>query len=862
MDFKWYAWDPENNPHQKLLIEKYVKEANGEYKKDSAGNLIDNPMYDASIDPKTGTKKQLVWFDLKPFDEEPIFIDNKYETFANWSKHPKWNEEIDEEYYADTKLPYKSRTLFRPGWDEDKPSGFIAEAVVLGKGGLKQVIGETENFTLFKLEKTKAHNNKYLLKYSNTNTINSIDQIKETGESSYFSTSGIWLFVSNAPNSISNFKLILIQEPGEKNSDSKNPPNSYFTDNVVLDSGQIQPLWKTTTGASFYNYLISVGLTDKEIYKLNYEDAMEYYKGYIERLYYRDYFNSYISIAPTLKTIADDKFSVDEFANRYKNTKLAEVELLSDFTNKDKVNINKVEINPDKSGAFIYFNLNTVEEIYMLNQNPIFMKIKFKDIKPTNNQIINLELNRQYFIDTAKHNYIKDFMTQIWQNKKSWFNGLTDEEFNKLNFTTDFSYLTKLLTIKVELVKPDSNIAIMPYKIFSIPLNVFKISEIDNFDEDKKKNPNHNSANDEDEPNKSQTKANIFANITLKTIELNGLNDVNEIKNFIISEIKKQIQGLELDKDYQIKNLDSVAFEMSLPQIRPSDNKYIHNAILVIEAINGRGILYGKVNNVVFHVFEHEINLKEIEIPDFSFEAGNLSEIREKITRYTYEKLLQRGLILGQDVEISNLENAVRNLAKGKGFKQAVVIKGINRKVVNLTSYNAINNAKIVVDDNGKQFLFDLMSIKTKKFSYKENVLSKLRDKVITDINEYLQKTYDIKYGIDWDLDLNELNNSLRLLTNEKNILKSIQIKIRPIAGSSKNAAEFTIENILNSSVIDDLDDVVVELPNNNDDIQKQKAKNKKLLISILAPLGLITLGISIALGWFIKVRYFDKKIK
>ncbi|MBU4690392.1 hypothetical protein KQ874_01645 [Mycoplasma sp. ES3157-GEN-MYC] len=102
----------------------------------------------------------------------------------------------------------------------------------------------------------------------------------------------------------------------------------------------------------------------------------------------------------------------------------------------------------------------------------------------------------------------------------------------------------------------------------------------------------------------------------------------------------------------------------------------------------------------------------------------------------------------------------------------------------------------------------------------------------------------------------------MRLLTNEKNILKSIQIKIRPIAGSSKNAAEFTIENILNSSVIDDLDDVVVQLPNNNDDIQKQKAKNKKLLISILAPLGLITLGIGIALGWFIKVRYFDKKIK
>lgn len=74
MDFKWYAWDPENNEHQQLLIEKYVKNERGEYKKDKEGNYINNPLYDPSIDPHTGTKKQLVWFDLNAFNGVKVFL--------------------------------------------------------------------------------------------------------------------------------------------------------------------------------------------------------------------------------------------------------------------------------------------------------------------------------------------------------------------------------------------------------------------------------------------------------------------------------------------------------------------------------------------------------------------------------------------------------------------------------------------------------------------------------------------------------------------------------------------------------------------------------------------------------------------
>ncbi|MBU4689690.1 hypothetical protein KQ878_01670 [Mycoplasma zalophidermidis] len=64
VDFKWYAWEPENNPQQKELIEEFIKDSEGNLLRDDKGNSIKNPKYDPSIDPETGTKKTtgLVWF--------------------------------------------------------------------------------------------------------------------------------------------------------------------------------------------------------------------------------------------------------------------------------------------------------------------------------------------------------------------------------------------------------------------------------------------------------------------------------------------------------------------------------------------------------------------------------------------------------------------------------------------------------------------------------------------------------------------------------------------------------------------------------------------------------------------------------
>ncbi|UVO24976.1 hypothetical protein zly1402F_01180 [Mycoplasma capricolum subsp. capripneumoniae] len=80
MDFKWYAWDPKTYAHQRELIEEFQKDEKGKTKRDKTGKPIKNPKYDPKIDPNTGTKKELIWFDFNthnPWIINSIYGDEK-----------------------------------------------------------------------------------------------------------------------------------------------------------------------------------------------------------------------------------------------------------------------------------------------------------------------------------------------------------------------------------------------------------------------------------------------------------------------------------------------------------------------------------------------------------------------------------------------------------------------------------------------------------------------------------------------------------------------------------------------------------------------------------------------------------------
>ncbi|WFQ93055.1 Mbov_0399 family ICE element protein [Mycoplasma feriruminatoris] len=500
MDFKWYAWNPGNDPKQKELIEQFLKDKEGNIVKDKNGVNIPNPKYDPKIDPTTGTKKQLVWLDFKNMH------------------YPQPNNE----YSRKTNLPDNFKTLFKPHEAHNLDSGAIAEAVVINKGALRSITQGIKDYTVYKLDPTTGTYDKQFYKNDKL--------AKLTTENTYFSSEGLWLFASAADKTIANFKLVYIVKDNVLDKDK------YLTTMLPNTNKIIRPLWNTQQGREFYNYLISNKLGDKEIQKLNYEAAMEHYKAYINALYNNYTFNSTYFISPKFKNL-DNKFTTGEFLSTYSsNLKKFKNDWLDDFENKDKVDISKIEVRPDKAGIYVWFKLNTFEANYKLSQDKYSVDVRFKDYNsssspnrnpgdssnpgssdssrngntpgsssggssngnrdnsrsggsggsggssgnnnnsqpgttnPTNStttkKSINLYLNSEYLYLLAKSSYKKEFLSKL--DTKEIFKN-TKDEIAKLDIHTEFSHTFNSLTINVNLKPEYSSI----YKIE--PQNTFKV---------------------------------------------------------------------------------------------------------------------------------------------------------------------------------------------------------------------------------------------------------------------------------------------------------------------------------------------------------------------------------------------------
>ena len=89
LKFKWYAWDPKNNPDQKKYIEPYLLDTAGKQILDKEGNPIKNPNYDPNIDPATGVYS---FWDCNETDE--IYEDIK----SIFSKYSLFLEELIYEF--------------------------------------------------------------------------------------------------------------------------------------------------------------------------------------------------------------------------------------------------------------------------------------------------------------------------------------------------------------------------------------------------------------------------------------------------------------------------------------------------------------------------------------------------------------------------------------------------------------------------------------------------------------------------------------------------------------------------------------------------------------------------------------------
>ncbi|MBE4704428.1 Mbov_0399 family ICE element protein [Spiroplasma platyhelix] len=226
LEAKWYAWDPETNPDQKKLITPTL--SNGKT----------NPDYDKEVNPKTGTKTQIIWVKKKsqyPFPLDPL---NKQGELIN----PNANA-------------------------EDYDLGFIAEGSVAG-------MGVQQSFKPSQVKSVSREGVDDALKeFTEPNDKQKLTEIIPNKNNTYWSWQGMWHYITKTLDGLAYEKYVLI---------GPNYQNKYprFLD-VLNDSTIAVDFWTTIHGFHLKNYLAKYkNLDSGNISILNYEQVVSYWKEY------------------------------------------------------------------------------------------------------------------------------------------------------------------------------------------------------------------------------------------------------------------------------------------------------------------------------------------------------------------------------------------------------------------------------------------------------------------------------------------------------------------------------------------------------------------------------------------------------
>ncbi|MBT1343520.1 hypothetical protein FCM03_00315 [Mycoplasma bovis] len=817
MDYKWFAWDPEKNKHQKELIEEFLTDEKGEVKKDKDGKPIPNPKYDPLIDKKTGTKKQLVWFDFKNGNTQPdsgLFAHddiNKYPEKDGWYyTNSDFAEDIsgsDKNYYKITKAPYKTKTLFAPHSNEnDLDPGVIAEAVVLdGKGALKQLIGKNENATLFKLT------SRGLYKIPKNAKKRFLELANETGSDNYFSEEGIWLFTSNAKDSISNYKFVLI------NKDSS--PYSQFLDNLPnFDS--LKPLWETKQGKRFFEYLEATKkLKYEQIKLLNYEDVMEYYKQYINDLWNGFEVNSPIAITPKFKKIPKQK-NISDIAtvDKFK-------QYLDEFENSDKVELSKVEVGGDNY-LKVFFKFKTTNTRYRLSQDEYAVPVEIDNSANDNSnsgdsndpsnkketkENIYLNLNSQLFLNLAAKNSYSSFKKYLPSiPKKDVFLSLDEKHLKLLNINYELNERLKLLIVNVSFIDSNNNekYNLLPKNSFTILLDFAKSISDDGSNNRKPSNSSNGSdwekvSPKDDDSNNRDGNSNNGSNSGVDN-NSSGSNRNNGSANGNSTNGNRNGNNGSNSGIDPNKNPYADPFSEKWPNDNSSGNNGINDDESDISE-DKRSIF----NGIVFK----RINLKG---------TSTFEEAKEWI-----KKLIQKqtpNLKLGSDYEIKNLDQ----IARERIYPQTNVsdFKNVNISIANLQALGKkFGYARVEVVNVVAQALdedIDLSKIKLNDINLNESKLSSLKTKVIDEINKQFK---DKNLELGKDLLIKNYEATIRALALGKGISANAEIIGNNIR--IKNSAFVKITNSATKVINDELssNNGFID-PNNNSNNGNRNAPN------------------------------------
>ena len=761
-------------------------------------------------------------------------------------KFLKWADKFDfYSYYSRiTGLPPFGLTFLHSRGKQIGYKGFIAEATVVNKAALKQLIGETDEFFMIKMP-------------TNGESWNNLEVLdNKVSADSYISKEGTYLFYSRSKEGVHNFKIVKIVDIN--NDDKNNINNKTFTDiNKELGNENgggykyISYLWETQVGNAFANYLKDKHRISLEQAKtMNYENVKQYWELYVTFLASGGY--DKIEISPKLDLSSEDwKFDYpNDFKKYLLDNNIDLIKKYGVFPYSDKVLVKKWEIDESSGALVVEYALNTANGMYSLTtykQNYFIKYKKFNILK----QRIKLLWNENKIKQKALQSSEKEFLEWFKNNLQDVL--INKDDLDKLNLT--YSYQNKVLTLNASLLDEYKDNYYLENDSITFENLIFN-SLGGFFDGLKKENINL-----KNELNKEKVIDLIKNNIFKQLIEFgkSKLDWRDEFGN------KYPYWGNAInfiESDFAIDNLTNENIEKLLKvynNVKEAKENGVDVKITMLDTKFGKNISTTfKVYNYSPAPISKTIDLNKLEFNDFdinydvSYDDNEQYQQKRKEILEIIKKEIQGQLtkfnpelVLGENVDASKDEwEALIDKMFFNNILGAVELKPLNNNMIVNSTIAKFKNSHITAT------IFDFSKIKIEGLKIKSKNYDELKALIISHISKEIKRNgiYNLTNNVDYEIVNIKNRDYLKSLIAVKG-LNILEIVVKSISKRYIGQTKF--------NVINDFDD---KLNGKDKDSWKKKLASKWIaLIVTLSILG----GIGLAAGlWVLIARIKSKKIK
>ncbi|SMC20243.1 Mbov_0399 family ICE element protein, partial [Mycoplasmopsis agassizii] len=716
---KWYAWNPENNKQQKLLIEKYLKDDDGNELLNEKGEKVLNPAYDEDINPKTGTKKQLIW------------VKNRRITSLKTLQDP---------------LDQNNNSLIRRNGNfYIKDYGFIAEAAILGKGA---------NLSAAGIEKL----NRYDVFYSENYDPVKQDEWKPykiNNEDSYFSKSGMYLFVAKANYGIDSIKMVAIGE----DFDNK----QKFLDQFV-DSGRYGWLnfWDSQAGKHLALWFKNKEIEENVYLKYSYEELLYFWKQYVESIARASITNA---DAETIR-IEFDQDKVKKYFNDKSRTDTFNITndfILENKWFKSQVE-NKLKLPIDKTKIELSAKVDTENSMITFDYRILSIPVNLYSV-----EVINQEFAIAFKGDKPIDNTGKDIVFSGFKVKEA---EVDPNEIYKVNFNYEYAKIIIEQITREQFQERSSSLFAKEW--------LYKV--VNTLDPNKTANVVFDTMlfNDKIEFNfrpvkKGQTLLKDYAKFFVKAdfkpglkiwdgswkpfydgsiadLNLNGLTKVEDIKKKILEYAKENLPSEYVYlKDYKIDISDQVLNK--LKTVYTKDANAFYNAAIVIRPL---GIYYGGNSFIVYNKIGGT-NTNNVDLSseadkaklrtEYSYKTNNLDELKSLFISDLNKELAKMKLTFA-DVTIPSFNYWFTYLVSKVGNNSATLtIKG-NSNLIEKNFVVTVNNAVTKVAEGLKLDISDIeVEPLEMQLTAKDEITKVINDRLNKIVLDYKLELKNLKFS-------------------------------------------------------------------------------------------------------------------